>query len=594
MKKILFFVAVVLLGSIPYTQAQTTYTIDFSYETLNNNCNVFASNVTVDNFVHQSTIGFPKFTGNPDYYVNLPCKRNSQSSQVGTEYQIKFPFKKNYKYQINAYYKGTIATSNDYYPVLALRLNPTALAHNTATNCAPGPGAVSLNYTGYAVSGSGFAWPQNPIINTPQPLAIDYESLSVAGYPAESPSASGTNAIQVRAIVITEFPPAPTNPVFTLPASVNITCGSASAQQFTITNVNNSTGISAYNWDLGSASNGWLYNGTPAPQNISTPGNTISLTPVCGATQQSVKAIVTVNGTNYSTNTMAVNYTLPSLSINGNAVIGSAENYNIAGLPCNASVAWSVTPAGLASLSCTNCDQTTLTAVANGNLTLSATVTACGQSQTITKNLSVCMSNSGVATNLTGTLSWVGTSYYGYTLNFTPVPGATSYHMEWFDVTNNSLLNTYPVPNPGYFYYYFSAGRTYKYRLAVETSCGTWGPYSAWSDLLQPPPASCANGPIGSTLSQSPGCNGSSGCTYTNLSWPAIAGALQYKIEYSIVNISAGIYLPTTTIYSSYPYASPNYSPLSGTGWTIQYRVAVNCSSAWGNFSGYSVRFFLQ
>lgn len=590
MKKILFFVAIVLFGCISYAQAQNTYTIDFSYETLNNNCNVFASNVTVDGYVHQTTVGFPKYTAATDYFVNLPCKRNSSTSQLGTEYQIKFLFKKDHKYNINVYYKGTVQGPSDFYPAIALRLNPTALTHYTSTSCA-GPQAISQNYTAYGTAGSNWAWVNN-LISTPV-LATDYQSLSVAGYP-QGTSAGGSNAVQVRIITIIEYPPAATTPVFTLPASVNITCGSGTAQQFAITNVNNSTGISAYNWDLGSGSNGWLYNGLPASQYITTPGNTISLMPVCGTIQQGVKAIVTVNGTDYSTNTTAINTTLPSLSISGNAVIGSTENYSVAGLPCNASVVWSVAPAGLASLSCTNCDQTTLTAVANGNLTLSATVTACGQSQTITKNLSVCMSASGVATNLTGTLSWVGSSYYGYTLNFTGVPGATSYHMEWFDVSNNSLLNTYPVPNPGYFYYYFSAGRTYKYRLAVENSCGVRGPFSAWSDLLLPPPASCANGPVGSTLSQSPGCNGNSGCTYTNLFWPAITGATQYKIEYTIVNISAGIAQPTNTVYTANPYTSPSYSPLSGTGWTIHYRVAVNCGSGWGNFSAMSVNFFLQ
>jgi len=587
MKRILFFVALALLGIIPYAQAQT-YLIDFSYQTLNANCNVFSSNVTVNNYVHQSTVGFPKYTANPDYFVNLPCKRNSQTSQVGTEYQIKFPFKKDHKYQISVYYKGTKEFASDYFPSVALKLNQTAKAHNTATTCT-GPQAVSLTYDSYSASGSSFAWVNNAINSVPLPT--DYESLSVAGYPAEGTAASGNCAIQIRAVQIVQIPPA--SPTFTLPNSVNITCGSSSAQQFTITNVNNTPGVGAYNWDLGSAGNGWLYNGAPAPQNITTPGNTLSLTPVCGTTQQGVKAVVTVNGINYSTNPTAINTTLPSMSISGAAVLGSAENYSIAGLPCNASVAWSVSPGGIASLGCSNCDQTTLTPVADGTLTLTATVTACGQSQTINKNLTVCMSSSGVATNLTGTLSWVGSSYYGYTLNFTAVPGASSYHMEWFDVTNNALLNTYPVPNPGYFYYYFSAGRTYKYRLAVESSCGARGPWSAWSDLLQPPPASCANGPIGSTLSQSPGCNGNP-CSYTNLSWPAISGAMQYKVEYTIANISAGTYLPPTTVYTSNPYISPNYSPLSGTGWTIQYRVAVNCGVSWGNFSGMSVRFFLQ
>ncbi len=116
----------------------------------------------------------------------------------------------------------------------------------------------------------------------------------------------------------------------------------------------------------------------------------------------------------------------------------------------------------------------------------------------------ICTAPTQTATNLTGTLAYQG-SYYGYYLNFTPVAGITSYLLEWFDVTTNSDFTTnYPFTYNGtnsFFYYQFSAGHTYKYRVQATNACGA-GPYSAWSGNLLPPAASCSSGPLPSTLTQ--------------------------------------------------------------------------------------------
>lgn len=205
---------------------------------------------------------------------------------------------------------------------------------------------------------------------------------------------------------------------------------------------------------------------------------------------------------------------------------------------------------------------------------------------------------SGVATNLTGTIHWPG-SYYGYYLNFTPVPGVTSYLMDWFNVSTNTMVTTnYPITytgtnGSGNFFYYFSAGYTYKYRLRINHPCGT-GAYSAWSTDLLPPGATCASGPIASTLTQSRGCGSSGPCPYTNLSWPAISGATQYQVEYVIYNASTGQSLPTSYVYPTSSFTSVYYSTLSGTGWYIRYRVRANCGSGYGNYSSWSSNFFLQ
>src|SRR5690606_38020494 len=67
------------------------------------------------------------------------------------------------------------------------------------------------------------------------------------------------------------------------------------------------------------------------------------------------------------------------------------SNYSINNLPCNASVSWSASPGGVVSLSCTSCPSITLTKLADGVVTLSATITktnACS-SGTETKDLTI-------------------------------------------------------------------------------------------------------------------------------------------------------------------------------------------------------------
>ncbi len=370
-----------------------------------------------------------------------------------------------------------------------------------------------------------------------------------------------------------------------------IACGEQNPVNFSIGNASTISCMNLFTWNINP---GWLLsNGSPAPLSYSTGTiNNLTLIPDCGKALGSVSGTVTANGVNY----LAIAFSVPTnplgLSISGSGVVGKRQNYNIAGLPCNASVVWSVSPLGIVDIGCTNCPQVNLSRITDGDIILKAVITACGVPEIITKSISVCNGNIGIPANLSATIS-SKSYYYGYYLYFTPVPDATSYLMEWYDLTDNRLLNTYPITNTGQFYYYFTTGHTYKYRLAANLSCGLQGDFSAWSEALFPPPASCENGPINSTLMQTLGCGGSS-CTYSNISWPSIAGSSQYTVQYNIVNIGTGINLPTGTITTAFPNATVYYSALSGTGWTISYRVSVNCGGIFGNYSGWSASFFLQ
>jgi hypothetical protein len=241
---------------------------------------------------------------------------------------------------------------------------------------------------------------------------------------------------------------------------------------------------------------------------------------------------------------------------------------------------------------------TKITPVATGIATLTAYLPYCNK--TITKTITVCVCPGTIAAPSgipTGNFAWANppaNTYYGYYLGFNTVPGVSSYYMEWFDVTTNSLLNTYVLSGPGYFYYYFTAGHTYKFRVAGLASCGSMGPFSAYSANLLPPAASCANGPISSTLTYTIGCGGGSNCPYANTSWPAIATASQYKVEYKIQNVSAGLISTSGTVYPTTANTTVYFTPVSGTGWTLTYRVAAMCSGTYGNFSGWSSNFFIQ
>lgn len=236
-----------------------------------------------------------------------------------------------------------------------------------------------------------------------------------------------------------------------------------------------------------------------------------------------------------------------------------------------------------------------LTPKGPGTVTLTAHQPYCNRS--FTKTIRICPCNStAVATNLTGTIGWESPSFYGYTINFTPVPGATSYGMEWLNVKTNSLASTNYVSGPGHFFYYFTPGHTYKYRLKSDIFCSA---FSDWSEELEPPPASCSHGPTASTLSQSRGCGSSGNCVYTNFNWPAVNGAKAYRIQYTVYNTLTGATQPegsTTVAASDAPtvYWSIYYGSLQGTGWVTQYRVAVECGDTPGNYSGWSVRFPLQ
>lgn len=161
------------------------------------------------------------------------------------------------------------------------------------------------------------------------------------------------------------------------PANVPISCGSTTSITFTVNNINNVTGISDHLWNLGATPNGWLLpNGNPAPATYSTGTiNTLTLTPVCGSTQNNVGATVTVNGVNCAASSSSVSNIQANLSIDGSTNFCSNANYFVDKLPCNTtSIVWELMPSNAGTLTVTGNQVAVTPAWGAGNVTLKATV----------------------------------------------------------------------------------------------------------------------------------------------------------------------------------------------------------------------------
>ena len=365
----------------------------------------------------------------------------SASSSLGTKYRIAYNFKVGAKYiiTVNAAEK-TSTQGQTTGPNLRLDLTDNAGGGSQSCN---GAGTITGNLSGnpapyllssITYSDYQFVWGTN--------LTTTYATLEVSSIPSIN---GGTNAIRIKKITIAETVTTPPTPAFTLtPASVPIICGSSLPVTFTVNNEGSPTGIIDYTWNLGATPNGWLLpNGIPAPAIYPTGVvNTLMLTPDCGSIQKNVLATVTANGNSYNTNTSTVSITQPTLSINGgSAVCSGSGNYSITGLPCNALVTWSITPAtGIANLSCSLCPTTALSFVSNGTVTLTANISnACGISSVISKQITIGNAIPGGTSSIS---SNCGSNYFNVlNTSLSAVCTANTYIYFYYNVSDSRFSN---------------------------------------------------------------------------------------------------------------------------------------------------------
>lgn len=384
-------------------------TIDVNSQTIVNyetwtgasGCNIFANSTNVpvtvngnsSNMAHLTAIGQPAYD-NANNSVNLDSRINSGQNE-GTEYRMTVNFLQGYSYKITVTAARIMSSQTGPNVLLRLDLNSGGSGNNTQCN---GTGIIDANASG------GLKKSLQIGSNSFSDYVFDYAPLSAAQaymmVAAIPPASSVPQTILIRKIKIEQIQPPAT---FTItPNPIQVICGKTNPVNLTINNVSNTPGVTGYTWNLG-AGNTWIYNGSAAPATIATAINTLTLSPTCGTTPGSVSATVSVGTLTYPTNTATVSSTNETLSISGpNPLCSGSAVYSVANLPaCGATVTgWTASPGGIVQVADNGNNTATVTKLADGQVTLSATVNLTNPCNTGTVNLSSPLSSGAI--QLTG------------------------------------------------------------------------------------------------------------------------------------------------------------------------------------------------
>ncbi len=341
MKKITL-VIFLLIETIAFSQNVT-----INYETWNPSsppCNIFGSSTNVPatgttsgSIAHRTRIGQPSYTAT-DLGILMPTEFVTAGSvNKGTSFIIDYNFKTNYTYTITINAAANSNTSTN--PYIRIDRNNNGGSGGNGCN-----GASNINASGGGnpaaalISSTTFNdYPFGPFVQ-----GSNQPSLEVSAFPSPD---GGFKTVVIRKITIVETPPAP---VFTLsPNSSAIECGTSVTRNFAVTNVYNSPGNLSYDWNLGSANNGWIYLGSPAPQTFTTTTPNISLTSSSSAANISnVSVTVKINGFNYTTLNSATTVTnsLPNFTLTNITTGLDCNNMTVkANLPLASTITWTTT-----------------------------------------------------------------------------------------------------------------------------------------------------------------------------------------------------------------------------------------------------------
>ena len=421
--------------------AQVTYVIDYSSFT-SNDCNVLRPNpmttvpIVINGRTHLSTCGQPELNvsilpgnvNNNSIVLNAEYKV-SNILYKATEYKIDFNFKKGYSYKIKVDALGKTPTNNfDPYCKLLLSFNTMAGATGIGKLCS-GTEAYAANYpvnitNNIQLAIANFVEKEYTFDNLPNAQS----SLHLSSNVTTTDNTSYFSFAQIRKITIIETAPPVT---FTLtPATVSLQKGTSSSQTFTINNVNNSPGVTGYEWNLGPAPNGWLYAGTPAPQFITTTSNNLTLSSVaCANTINSINVLAKIGTTqSYPTNTSTVSLSNPTYSITGPNLIcnTSIQPYSLSPSNC-AGVSWSVSNPIVTFTASGNTVNVSTNALTSGTFNLIATVPGVSSNVIITKPINVGAPSSVYGVNTTYNILKCIVRTYKHTV---PIDGATNF--KWF------------------------------------------------------------------------------------------------------------------------------------------------------------------
>lgn len=385
MRNLLFNLLITLLLSITINlNAQTI--VNYGSWNGASGCNIFANSTNVpssvngnnSNMAHLTAIGQPVYD-NVNKSVNLDSRINSGQNQ-GTEYRMTVNFLQGFSYKITVTAARIMSSQTGPNVLLRLDLNSGGSGNNTQCN---GTGVIDANASGglkrsYQIGSTSFS----DYVFDYTPLISPQTYMMVAAIP---PAGSVPQTILIQKIKIEQTPPPAT---FTItPNPIPIVCGKTNPVTLTINNVNNTSGVTGYTWNLGTG-NTWIYNGSPAPASIATTTNTLTLSPTCGITLGSVSATVSVGTLNYPTNTATVSSTNETLSISGlDPLCSGSAVYSVANLPpCGATVTvWAASPSGIVSVTNNGNNTATISKLADGQVTITATVNStCTGNTTVT------------------------------------------------------------------------------------------------------------------------------------------------------------------------------------------------------------------
>ncbi|NTX53688.1 hypothetical protein [Myxococcus sp. CA039A] len=382
-------IAFTLLTALTPTKAFAQKTITYKPSGLSTQlCNVFniPTPAKINDVAHYPVAGGAKFNGNS---VILESKiGNTLAQNLGTAYALEYPFRVGLKYIISV---NALRTSED--PTSNPRLSFSAFTELPApddtnpTVC----GSVGEDYWAVLQNNIvGFSYINATAKTYTFPEWAPAEDADYLIVLATQGSPSKTTQVLINQISITEVVP----PAFSLaPSSVARTCGDTTAQTFTVTNLEGIRDIRAYEWDLGSASNGWSYQGAPAPATLTTTDAILTLTPICGAAQEDISVAVKTGSSSYGPYQSDVtNPGYPSMSIQGPSILCTTapHEYRLLGLPCSTSVIWSTSDVTLATAASRSDNTGTLTKGTNfGDITLTAQVSGNCGATTLTKKVRV-------------------------------------------------------------------------------------------------------------------------------------------------------------------------------------------------------------
>ncbi len=406
-------------------------------------CNVFSTPVPISGYTHNSWAGGVLFnTSNGLILTTTP-------SPGASAFYISYPFLSGNSYSFSITAKG----DNNTFLKTAIVPNLNQYPTSNPNSCTADPNAYSYSLFGSGQS-SNLVPTSNTTYNIPQftigSTTCQYMLIWVSG------GNSNLNTVSISSITINNA-----TPKFSLsPSTLTKACGTAISQTFTVANVNNSSGVTGYTWNLG-ANNNWLLNGAAAPATINTTTPSITLSAnACVNTLSNVSATANIGTSAYNTNIAATTLTFPTLSIGGNVNVCNSGSFLVNNLTCSSTVDWSLTPSSVATITKQG-NNATLQQTAIGGATLTAVVSnLCGTAQTLTQPIIVGAPTPSITAKQTSAIGDPTTITY----TAKPIAGAT---YNWYA---NNLLFQSSLDNT--FEFYIPCNLTKTVKCAISNNCG--------------------------------------------------------------------------------------------------------------------------